>query len=231
MNTEWAPGDRARRKPPLREWQRRRLTVVAAIGVIWVLLIVMTGRLLAGTLLLVLSTCVAIAGWAIARSLGIDAHHPLVRRVRQRPWRDPRMIIDRAARALPTVLIIGVAGKVLAPANIEIALNPADLNKLARHLALDLVEQDLTERYLTAIREYAATAAGEGAIWVSLRSDPCVPLGTGRPRSIAALRRPPAPLPPGRPAVPSNEASTLVSSTPGRARTQEGPTVLHRRVR
>jgi len=191
MNTEWAHGDTARRRPPLREWKRRRLIAFAVIAVIWIPLMIVTGGFLAGTVDLLLLGCAAIAGWAIARSLGIDARHPLVRFVRQRPWRDPEMIIVRAARALRNVLIIGVAGRLLAPTSIEIALNPADLDRLSRYLESEVREHDLTEQYLTVIREYAATVVGDGPVRVSLRPDPGVPVGTGRPRYSAAHRTAP----------------------------------------
>src|ERR1700750_1790541 len=210
---EEAPPRRGR--VPLRQRSRRRWAIAGGVAAGWLVLEVMTGSAVSATLVLVAVAALGGASLAGLRALGITRDHPWLQRMASRPWRDGQDVLRIAMRYLPNVFVITPSGSLLAPAVVELQLNPADLDSLREQMDLDVINSSLTEFYEERVCAYQARPPAPGRAQVyaiasgsvlpgryRLRQGGPVRAGTRPDRLHVPLARAPGPPhnPPPRPA-------------------------------
>jgi hypothetical protein len=169
---------------------RRRWAVAAAVTVCWVVLWIVTGSLIGGTLVLLFLAALGVVTVLALRALGVTRDHPWVRQIATRPWRDGQEVLQLALRHLPEVFVVTPSGALLAPSSVELRLNPRDFGSLGERMDIGLVETSAAEVYNEQVAAHGARLAGPGPVEVSLISDPSVPEGRyqlrqGRPLGAA----------------------------------------------
>src|SRR5690349_17676334 len=123
-----------RGRAPLPRRSRRRWALAGGVAAGWLVLEVMTGSAVSATLVLVAVTALGGASLAGLRALGITRDHPWLQQMASRPWRDGQDVLRIAMRHLPDVFVVTPSGSLLAPAVVELQLNPADLDSLAERM-------------------------------------------------------------------------------------------------
>ncbi|MGI8447022.1 MAG: FHA domain-containing protein [Streptosporangiaceae bacterium] len=156
---------------------RRRWAIAAAVTVCWVVLWTVTGSLVSGTLVLLFLAALVVVTVLVLRALGLTRHHPWVRQIATRPWRDGQEVLQLALRHLPEVFVVTPSGALLAPASVELRLSPRDFGSLGERMDIGLVEASAAEVYEEQVAGHGARLAGPGPVEVSLISDPSVPEG------------------------------------------------------
>ena len=151
-----------RGRAPLRQRSRRRWAIAGGVAAGWLVLEVMTGSAISATLVLVAIAALAGASLAGLRALGITRDHPWIQRMASRPWRDGQDVLRIAMRHLPDVFVITPSGSLLAPAVVELQLNPADLDSLRERMDLDVISSSLTEVYEEQVVAHQARPAAPG---------------------------------------------------------------------
>lgn len=197
-----------RPRAPLRPRSRKRWALAAGIGGLWVLFLVKTGSMFAGTVLFLM---LAVAGTLVVlalRSLGIGSDHPWVRRLAERPWRDGRDVLQLGLRHLPEVFIVTPSGSLLAPNMAELRMNPDDLASLTETMDIGLINASATEVYAEQIAGRGVGLASSGPAWVSVIGDQAVPAGRYRLRQGQ-------PLGPHRPQAAAHPRGVLAADTCG----------------
>jgi hypothetical protein len=169
-------------RAPMPSRTRRRWAVAGGIAGLWMLLLVSTQSIVAGTAVLLLIAGLAIVCLLGLRSLGIDRDHPWVRRAATRPWRDGHEVLRLALRHLPEAFVITPSGTLLAPNLVELRMNPADIASLTGMMELEVINSSATEMYEEKVIAHAARLASEGPVEVSVIADPDVPAGRYRLR-------------------------------------------------
>jgi len=154
----------------------------------WLLLLVITRSMLAGTLLLLAVAVVAIVATVTARSLGISGDHPLLWRLASRPWRNGHDVLMTGLKHLPELFMITPTGSWLAPNVAEVRMNPADHAYLTEVMDPAVIGSDANERYRAQVAEHAAQVASPGPVSVRVVPDEAVP--AGRYRLTPAARAP-----------------------------------------
>ena len=177
-----------RGRAPLRQRSRRRWAIAGGVAAGWLVLEVMTGSAVSATL--VLAAIAALAGASLAglRALGITRDHPWIQRMASRPWRDGQDVLRIAMRHLPDVFVITPSGSLLAPAVVELQLNPADLDSLREQMDLDVIGSSLTEVYEEQVVAYQARPAAPGRAQVYVIASGSVPPGRYRLRQGDPVR-------------------------------------------
>jgi hypothetical protein len=193
---------------------RRRWTVAASVAAGWLALVVVTGSLLAATMLLIILAGLGLVVVLGLRSLGVTRDHPWVRRLAERPWRDGQDVLRLAVARLHEVFVITPSGSLLAPDLVEVRMNPRDLQALSEQMDLGVASESATEVYQEQVAARAARLAGHVAPEVRIIGDPSVAAGRYQIR-----QRQPAGV--GRPAVhqPASAGSQIGL--------QSGPVGLH----
>lgn len=155
--------------------KRRRVAAVA--GVLWLLLVLFTRSIVAGTLVALALAVIVAAGFAGLRALGVGKDHPVVRSLATRPWRRGRDVFRLATRRMSDVLIVTPKGARLAPNAIEVRMNPADVDSLAEVIDPELMNMLATEAYEAAITAGEARVLHGGPVDAQVVADPEVPAG------------------------------------------------------
>src|SRR5438552_2033799 len=180
-------------RAPLRQRSRRRWAVAGGVAAGWLVLEVMTGSAVSATLVLVAVAALGGASLAGLRALGITRDHPWLQQMASRPWRDGQDVLRIAMRHLPDVFVVTPSGSLLAPAVVELQLNPADLDSLAERMELAVISSSLTEVYEEQVAAYQARRAAPGRAQVYGTASGSVPPGRYRPRQgdpVRAATRP-----------------------------------------
>jgi len=167
---------------------RRRWAVAGGIAASWVVLEVMTGSAVSATLVLVVIAVLGGASLAGLRALGITRDHPWIQRMASRPWRDGQDVLKVAMRHLPDVFVVTPSGSLLAPAVVELELNPADLDSLRERMELGVICSSLTEVYEEQVAAYQARLAAAGRAQVYVTASGSVPPGRYRLRQGDPVR-------------------------------------------
>jgi hypothetical protein len=136
---------------------------------------------LAALSLLVIGALAA-ASFTALRWMDTEATHPWVRRMAARPWRDGRDVLNLALRGLPEVFMLMPGNVLLAPAAVELLMNPADLSTLTELIDIEAVNSNAAECYEVEVDAYAAQLTGDGPVKVRLTGDSRIPLGRYRLR-------------------------------------------------
>src|SRR5947208_16788675 len=177
-----------RGRAPLRQRSRRRWAIAGGVAAGWVVLEVRTGSAVSATLVLVVIAVLGGASLAGLRALGITRDHPWIQRMASRPWRDGQDVLKVAMRHLPDVFVITPSGSLLAPAVVELQLNPADLDSLREQMDLDVISSSLTEVYEEQVVAYQARPAAPGRAQVYVIASGSVPPGRYRLRQGDPVR-------------------------------------------
>jgi hypothetical protein len=136
---------------------------------------------LAASSLLVVAALAA-AWFTVLRWMNTEVAHPWLRRVAARPWRDGRDVLNLALRRLPEVFMSMRDNVLLAPAAVELLMNPADLSLLTELIDIEAVNSSATECYEAEVAAYAAELIGDGPVRVGLTGDSRIPIGRYRLR-------------------------------------------------
>jgi FHA domain len=153
-----------------------------------VVLEVMTGSVVSATVALVVLAGLGVAGLSGLRALGITRDHPWMQRMASRPWRDGQDVLKVAMRHLPDVFVVTPSGSLLAPAVVELQLNPDDLDCLCERMELGVISSSLTEVYQEQVAEYRAGLARPGQAQVYVTAGGSVPPGRYRLRQGDPVR-------------------------------------------
>jgi hypothetical protein len=148
----------------------------------------MTGSAVSATLVLVAVAALGGASLAGLRALGITRDHPWLQQMASRPWRDGQDVLRIAMRHLPDVFVVTPSGSLLAPAVVELQLNPADLDSLAERMELGVISSSLTEVYEEQVAAYHARPAVPGRAQVYVTASGSVPPGRYRLRQGDPVR-------------------------------------------
>src|SRR5436305_3403689 len=165
-----------------------RWAIAGGVAAGWVVLEVMTGSVVSATVVLVAIAALGGASLAGLRALGITRDHPWIQRMASRPWRDGQDVLRVAMRHLPDVFVITPSGSLLAPAVVELQLNPADLDSLRERMELGVISSSLTEVYEEQVAAYQARLATHGRAQVYVTAGGSVPPGRYRLRQGDPVR-------------------------------------------
>src|SRR5438874_6858559 len=177
-----------RGRAPLPRRSRRRWAVAGGVAAGWMILEVMTGSVISATVVLVAIAALGGASLAGLRALGITRDHPWIQRMASRPWRDGQDVLRVAMRHLPDVFVITPSGSLLAPAVVELQLNPVDLDSLRERMELGVISSSLTEVYEEQVTAYQARLAAPGRAQVYVVAGGSVPPGRYRLRQGDPVR-------------------------------------------
>jgi FHA domain len=180
--TEGFQAARRQARAPLRRRSRRRWAVAGGVAACWVVLEVVTGSAVSATVLLVAVAGLGVATVAGLRISGITRDHPWMRQMASRPWREGHDVLKVATRHLPDVFVVTPSGSLLAPAVVELQLNPDDLVSLCQQMDLGVINASVTEVYQEQAASYAARFAGPGRPAVHVIADESVAPGRYRLR-------------------------------------------------
>jgi hypothetical protein len=159
-----------------------RWAAAAGVTAFWLVLLDVTGSLIAATMLLAFLAGLVVAGVMVLRALGISREHPWVRQLAARPWRDGQEVLHLALRHLPEVFIVTPSRSLIAPNVVELRLNPDDLGSLTERMDLGLIAESAAEVYEEQAAAHGARFAGPGPAQVHVVADPSVPEGRYRLR-------------------------------------------------
>ena len=169
-------------RAPMPRRNRRRWAAAAGVAGCWLLLMIMTGSVVTGTVVLALLAVLGAGCVAGLRFMGVDGGHPLLRQLATRPWRDGNAVLRVALRHLSEVLVVAPNGSLLAPDSVQLRLSPRDFGSLAERIDIGLVCSSATKVYEEQVAARGARFAGPGPAWVAVISDPSVPAGRYRLR-------------------------------------------------
>jgi hypothetical protein len=156
---------------------KKRWTIAAATAALWLTLLAISRSAIASSaLLLILAIFVGICVISL-RSLGFDRRHPVVQSLASRPWRDGQEVFALAMRHLSELFILTPKGSWLAPSDVEVRMNPADVDSLAELIDLDLANELAVESYEAQIAALSARVHLNGPVEVRIAADPEVPVG------------------------------------------------------
>jgi hypothetical protein len=205
--TDRARGGRWRNGGPVPVRRRKRWMIAAAVAAAALLLISVTGSVLASLAVLVLAAVLAGLAAVALRALGFGRDHPAVQALATRPWRDGREVFGLALRHLYEVFIVTPNGSRLAPSAVELCMNPRDVDALADIIDLELVNASAAEAYAAEIEASGAQVRRDLPLEVRVVADPAVPAGRyglrqRRPGAVPAgagpaSAGPAGPVPPG----------------------------------
>ncbi len=180
-------GSTARVRAPLQARSRRRWLLAAGIGGLWLVFLMGSGSLLAGTTLLFLLGAVAAGVVVVLRLFWFGRDHPWFHHAASRPWRDGRDVLRVALRHLSEVFIVTPQGSLLAPNAVELRMNPADIESLAELIDLSLVNASAAEAYAAEVAAHSARVVSNVPLEVGVVADVAVPPGRYRLRQRSSL--------------------------------------------
>ena len=175
-------GQAARRpaRVPLPRRSRLRWAAAAGVAVCWLVLLYVSGSIIAATMLLVFLAGLGVAGLLVLRALGVSRDHPWVRQLAARPWRDGQEVLHLALRHLSDVFVITPSRSLLAPDVVELRMNPDDLHSLTGRMDLGLIAESVAEVYQEQVAARGARLNGTGLAEARVIPDPSVPPGRYR---------------------------------------------------
>jgi FHA domain len=175
-------GQAARRpaRVPLPRRSRLRWAAAAGVAVCWLVLLDVSGSVIAATMLLVFLAGLGVAGVLVLRALGVSRDHPWVRQLAARPWRDGQEVLHLALRHLSDVFVITPSRSLLAPDVVELRMNPDDLHSLTERMDLGLIAESVAEVYQEQVAARGARFNGTGLAEARVIPDPSVPPGRYR---------------------------------------------------
>ena len=179
-------GTTAHVRAPLQARSRRRWLLATGIAGLWLLCLMGTGSVVAGTTLLILLGAIAAAFVVVLRVFGLGRDHPWFHHAASRPWRDGRDVLRVAMGHLSEVFIVTPQGSLLAPNAVELRMNPADIESLAELIDLSLVNASAAEAYAAEVAACSARVVSNVPLEVCVVADPVVPPGRYRLRQRAA---------------------------------------------
>jgi hypothetical protein len=162
---------------PMQRRSRKRWVVAGSVAAIWVVLLMVTGSITVGTVVLLLLAALGVICVISLRALGVNGDHPWVQQLSTRPWRDGQQVLQLALRHLPDVFVVTPSGSLLAPNSIEIRLNPRDFGSLGERIDISLAATSAAEVYVEQAAANEARFASYGPAHVSVLSDPAVAVG------------------------------------------------------
>jgi hypothetical protein len=190
------PGGRDAARPPARaplrrRRGRRRWVVVGGLAASWLALEIMTGSIVAATIILTVLAALVAAGVAGLRALGVTRDHPWLRQIASRPWRDGQDVLQIVIRHLSEVFVIMPNGSLFAPTVVEVQLNPDDFRSVCERMEQGVVNDSMSEAYEQQVAEHEARFAGPGRADVYIVADASVPPGRyhlrqGHPVTVGA---------------------------------------------
>jgi len=180
--TERGPAARRPARVPLPRRSRMRWAAAAGVTAFWLVLLDVTGSVIAATMLLAFLAGLVVVVVMVLRALGISREHPWVRQLAARPWRDGQEVLHLALRHLPEVFIVTPSRSLIAPNVVELRLNPGDLGSLTERMDLGLIAASAAEVYDEQAAAHGARFAGPGPVEVHVLADPSVPEGRYRLR-------------------------------------------------
>ena len=180
--TERGPAARRPARVPLPRRSRMRWAAAAGVTAFWLVLLDVTGSVIAATMLLAFLAGLVVVAVMVLRALGISREHPWVRQLAARPWRDGQEVLHLALRHLPEVFIVTPSRSLIAPNVVELRLNPGDLGSLTERMDLGLIAESAAEVYEEQAAAHGARFAGPGPVEVHVLADPSVPEGRYRLR-------------------------------------------------
>lgn len=151
-------GEAARRspRPPLARQARRRWVVVAGAAACWLLLLAVTGSIVAATGLFLFIGALGVVAVMALRAMGVTGAHPWVQALRSRPWRGGQEVLRLALGHLPEVFVTTPAGSLLAPNSVEVWLSERDFASLCEQMDPHLVNVSATEVYHEEVAAHGA---------------------------------------------------------------------------
>ncbi len=167
---------------PLPRRSRMRWAAAAGVAVGWLLLLDVSGSIIAATMLLAFLAGLAVVGVLVLRALGISRDHPWVQQLAARPWRDGQEVLQLALRHMSEVFVVTPNRSLLAPDVVELRMNPYDLDSLTERMDLGLIAESAAEVYQEQVIAHGARFAGTGPAEVRVIPDPSVPAGRYRLR-------------------------------------------------
>jgi hypothetical protein len=179
-------GTTAHVRAPLQARSRRRWLLATGIAGLWLVCLLGTGSVVAGTTLLILLGAIAAGVVVVLRVFGLGRDHPWFHRAASRPWRDGRDVLRVAMGHLSEVFIVTPQGSLLAPNAVELRMNPADIESLAELIDLSLVNASAAEAYAAEVAACSARVVSNVPLEVCVVADPVVPPGRYRLRQRAA---------------------------------------------
>ena len=179
-------GTTAHVRAPLQARSRRRWLLATGIAGLWLVCLMGTGSVVAGTTLLILLGAIAAGVVVVLRVFGLGRDHPWFHRAASRPWRDGRDVLRVAMGHLSEVFIVTPQGSLLAPNAVELRMNPADIESLAELIDLSLVNASAAEAYAAEVAACSARVVSNVPLEVCVVADPVVPPGRYRLRQRAA---------------------------------------------
>ena len=159
-----------------------RWAAAAGVAVGWLLLLDVSGSIIAATMLLAFLAGLAVVGVLVLRALGISRDHPWVQQLAARPWRDGQEVLQLALRHMSEVFVVTPNRSLLAPDVVELRMNPDDLDSLTERMDLGLIAESAAEVYQEQVIAHGARFAGTGPAEVRVIPDPSVPAGRYRLR-------------------------------------------------
>ena len=165
------------RAPLRRRRGRRRWVVVGGLAASWLALEIMTGSIVAATIILVVLAALVAAGVAGLRALGVTRDHPWLRQIASRPWRDGQDVLQIVIRHLSDVFVIMPNGSLFAPTVVEVQLNPDDFRSVCERMEQGVVNASMSEAYEEQVAAHEARFAGPGRADVYIIADESVPPG------------------------------------------------------
>jgi hypothetical protein len=190
------PAGRDAARPPARAPQRRRRgrrrwVVVGGLAASWLALEIMTGSIVAATIILAVLAALVAAGVAGLRALGVTRDHPWLRQIASRPWRDGQDVLQIVIRHLSDVFVIMPNGSLFAPTVVEVQLNPDDFRSVCERMEQGVVNDSMSEAYEQQVAAHEARFAGPGRADVYIVADDSVPPGRyhlrqGHPVTVGA---------------------------------------------
>lgn len=179
-------GTTAHVRAPLQARSRRRWLLATGIAGLWLVCLMGTGSVVAGTTLLILLGAIAAGFVVVLRVFGLGRDHPWFHHAASRPWRDGRDVLRVAMGHLSEVFIVTPQGSLLAPNAVELRMNPADIESLAELIDLSLVNASAAEAYAAEVAACSARVVSNVPLEVCVVADPVVPPGRYRLRQRAA---------------------------------------------
>jgi FHA domain len=175
-------GQAARRpaRVPLARRSRLRWAAAAGVTACWLVLLDVSGSIIAATMLLVFLAGLGVAGVLVLRALGISRDHPWVRQLAARPWRDGQEVLQLALRHLSDVFVITPSRSLIAPDVVELRMNPDDLDSLTGRMDLGLIAESVAEVYQEQVAARGARLNGTGLVEARVIPDASVPPGRYR---------------------------------------------------
>ena len=180
--TERGQASRRPARVPLPRRSRMRWAAAAGVTAFWLVLLDVTGSVIATTMLLAFLAGLVVVAVMVLRALGVSRDHPWLRQLAARPWRDGQEVLHLALRHLPEVFIVTPSRSLIAPNVVELRLNPDDLGSLTERMDLGLIAESAAEVYEEQAAAHGARFAGPGPVEVHVLADPSVPEGRYRLR-------------------------------------------------